>query len=204
MTTTRLASCDLPTTHGTFHLHVFGPDPDSGPEDVLAAVHHPHPTNQAPLVRVHSACATGDLLGSLKCDCGPQLDTSLHAIGASEHGILLYMLRHEGRGIGLTAKIRAYTLMDRGYDTVAANAAVGACADDRDYRSAAAALTWLGVTAVRLATNNPHKINALREAGIDVERVPLAGFVTPTNQDYLRQKDTLLGHLNSSAATTTS
>ncbi|PZG22140.1 GTP cyclohydrolase [Micromonospora craterilacus] len=197
--TVRLAGCDLPTAHGQFQLHVFGPE--AGPEEVLAAVHRPQPTDgQTPLVRMHSACATGDLLGSLTCDCGPQLATSLHLIGTSDYGILLYMLRHEGRGIGLAAKIRAYTLMDQGYDTVAANAAVGAPADARDYRPAADALTWLGVASVHLATNNPGKIDAFRAAGIAVDRVPLSGFVTPANRDYLHQKDTLLGHLNSSGA----
>ncbi|MGC5033880.1 GTP cyclohydrolase II [Micromonospora sp. DT229] len=198
-TTVRLAGCDLPTTHGPFQLHVFGPE--NGPEEVLAAVHRPQPADQQiPLVRLHSACATGDLLGSLKCDCGPQLATSLHAIGTSDYGILLYLLRHEGRGIGLAAKIRAYTFMDQGYDTVAANAAVDAPTDTRDYRPAADALTWLGVTSVHLATNNPHKISALRAAGIAVDRVPHSGFVNPANRDYLHQKDTLLGHLNSSGA----
>lgn len=199
-TTVRLAGCDLPTAHGRFQLHVFGTE--TGPEEVLAAVHRPQPADQQiPLVRMHSACATGDLLGSLKCDCGPQLATSLQMIGASDYGILLYMLRHEGRGIGLAAKIRAYILMDQGYDTVAANAAVGAPADARDYRPAASALTWLGVTSVRLATNNPYKIDALRTTGIVVDRVPLSGFVTPANRDYLHQKDALLGHLNSSGPT---
>ncbi|MFI7645154.1 GTP cyclohydrolase II [Micromonospora sp. NPDC049460] len=198
-TTVRLAGCDLPTAHGHLQLHVFGSQ--TGPEEVLVAVHRPRPAEQQiPLVRMHSACATGDLLGSLKCDCGPQLATSLRLIGASDYGILLYLLRHEGRGIGLAAKIRAYTFMDQGYDTVAANAAVGAPTDCRDYQSAADALTWLGVTSVDLATNNPHKIDALRAAGIAVDRVPLSGFVTSANRDYLAQKDTLLGHLNSSAA----
>ncbi|MFI7209283.1 GTP cyclohydrolase II [Micromonospora aurantiaca (nom. illeg.)] len=199
MTTVQLAGCDLPTAHGHFQLHVFGPE--TGPEEVLAAVHRPQPADQQiPLVRMHSACATGDLLGSLKCDCGPQLATSLRMIGTSDYGILLYMLRHEGRGIGLAAKIRAYTLMDQGCDTVAANAAVGAPTDARNYGPAADALTWLGVTSVHLATNNPQKIDALRTAGIAVDRVPLSGFVTAANRDYLAQKDALLGHLNSSGA----
>ncbi|GIF78627.1 GTP cyclohydrolase II [Asanoa siamensis] len=198
-TTVRLAGCELPTVHGHFQLHVFGPA--TGPEDVLAAVHRPRQAERVPLVRMHSACATGDLLGSLKCDCGPQLAASLNMIGTSEYGILLYLLRHEGRGIGLAAKIRAYTLMDRGYDTVAANAAVGAPTDSRDYRPAADALTWLGVSSLRLMTNNPLKIDALRTAGIAVDQVSLSGFVTPTNRDYLQQKDTLLGHLNSSGVT---
>lgn len=202
-TTVRLASCDLPTAYGQFQLHAFGPE--TGREEVLAAVHRPQPAGQQnPLVRIHSACATGDLLGSLKCDCGPQLATSLRMIGASDYGILLYMLCHEGRGIGLATKIRAYTFMDQGYDTVAANAAVGAPTDARDYRPAARVLAWLGVTSARLATNNPHKIDALRTAGITVDRVPLSGFVTSDNRDYLGQKDTLLGHLNSSGASAVS
>jgi GTP cyclohydrolase II len=196
-TTVRLAGCELPTAYGHFQLHVFGSQARG--EEVLAAVHRPQAADgQTPLVRMHSACATGDLLGSLKCDCGPQLATSLRMIGTSDYGILLYLLRHEGRGIGLTAKIRAYTLMDQGLDTVAANAAVGAPTDARDYRPAADALTWLGVASAHLATNNPHKIDALRAAGITVDRVPLSGFVTSDNRDYLAQKDTLLGHLNSS------
>jgi GTP cyclohydrolase II len=194
------ASCTLPTVDGDFGLHVFGPD--NGEEEVIAAVRHVGEAEDGPLVRMHSACFTGDVLGSLRCDCGPQLTSALRMISQEPHAILLYLPRHEGRGIGLVNKIRAYALQEQGRDTVAANLELGLPADARDYSSAVAVLRLLGVTRARLATNNPDKLRACVEGGIDVRRVSHGGFVSAHNDAYLRVKDTLLGHLGAAGDAT--
>jgi GTP cyclohydrolase II len=148
-----------------------------------------------PLVRLHSECLTGDVFGSLKCDCGPQLKEALRIIGASGGGVLLY-LRQEGRGIGLANKVRAYGLQDRGLDTVDANRRLGFGDDERDYRHAAAMLRALGIDEVRLLTNNPQKVEGLEAAGIKVaERVPHQMPTNPHNADYLATKRKRSGHL---------
>jgi GTP cyclohydrolase II len=148
-----------------------------------------------PLVRLHSECLTGDVFGSLKCDCGPQLREALQVIGANGGGVLLY-LRQEGRGIGLANKIRAYSLQDRGLDTVDANRRLGFADDERDYRHAASMLRALGVRDVRLLTNNPAKAAGLEAAGIRVaERVAHQMSANPHNADYLTAKQKRSGHL---------
>ena len=148
-----------------------------------------------PLVRLHSECLTGDVFGSLKCDCGPQLKEALHIIGAAGGGVLLY-LRQEGRGIGLANKIRAYSLQDRGLDTVDANLRLGFADDAREYGHAAAMLRALGISEVRLLTNNPNKVAGLEAAGIKVpERVPHQMPANPHNADYLETKRKKSGHL---------
>ena len=148
-----------------------------------------------PLVRLHSECLTGDVFGSLKCDCGPQLKEALRIIGAAGGGVLLY-LRQEGRGIGLANKLRAYALQDRGLDTVDANRRLGFADDERDYRTAAAMLKELGIASVRLLTNNPDKVAGLEAAGIAVtERVPHSMTANPHNADYLATKRKRSGHL---------
>jgi len=148
-----------------------------------------------PLVRLHSECLTGDVFGSLKCDCGPQLKEALHVIGGAGGGVLLY-LRQEGRGIGLINKIRAYSLQDRGLDTVDANRRLGFADDERDYGHAAAMLRALGIDEVRLLTNNPDKVKGLEAAGIRVvERVAHQLPVNPHNADYLATKRKRSGHL---------
>ena len=148
-----------------------------------------------PLVRLHSECLTGDVFGSLKCDCGPQLHEALRIIGAEKGGVLLY-LRQEGRGIGLANKLRAYALQDRGLDTVDANRRLGFADDERDYGHAAAMLTALGVDRVRLLTNNPAKVDGLEAAGIAVvERVAHHMPANPHNADYLATKHDRSGHL---------
>lgn len=148
-----------------------------------------------PLVRLHSECLTGDVFGSLKCDCGPQLREALQVIGANGGGVLLY-LRQEGRGIGLANKIRAYSLQDRGLDTVDANRRLGFADDERDYGHAAAMLRALGVRDVRLLTNNPAKVAGLEAAGIRVtERVAHQMSANPHNADYLTAKRKRSGHL---------
>ena len=149
-----------------------------------------------PLVRLHSECLTGDVFGSLKCDCGPQLSEALRLIESSGGGVLLY-LRQEGRGIGLINKIRAYSLQDRGLDTVDANRRLGFADDERDYGMAAAMLRALKVAEVRLLTNNPSKVEGLEAAGIAVaERVAHHMPVNPHNADYIATKKSRSGHLD--------
>lgn len=155
--------------------------------------------NRAPLVRLHSECLTGDILGSLKCDCGPQLDAALHAMAgeakAGGWGVLLYM-RQEGRGIGLINKLRAYRLQDLGFDTVDANNRLGLPTEARDFPVAARMLELLGVHAVRLMTNNPAKVAALEEVGVTVaERVAHQLPPNPHNERYLKTKRDRTGHL---------
>ncbi|MFW2831383.1 GTP cyclohydrolase II [Sphingomonas sp. ID0503] len=152
------------------------------------------PDGQPPLVRLHSECLTGDALGSLKCDCGPQLDAALHAIAASGWGVLLY-LRQEGRGIGLVNKLRAYALQDQGFDTVDANLRLGFGIDERDFGVAARMLSLLGQDRVRLMTNNPSKVAGLEAQGIAVaERVPHRMGDNPHNHLYLATKRDRTGH----------
>ncbi len=163
---------------------------DGGPEHLALVIGTPGPV---PLVRLHSACLTGDVLGSLKCDCGPQLHAAVAAI-AREGGILLY-LQQEGRGIGLMNKLRAYALQDQGHDTVDANLRLGFEAEERDFDLAAAMLRALGVARIRLLTNNPAKTGALEAEGIIiVERVPLVLPPNPHNAAYLETKRRRQGH----------
>lgn len=150
---------------------------------------------QPPLVRLHSECLTGDVLGSLKCDCGPQLHAALDAMQAAGGGILLY-LRQEGRGIGLLNKLRAYALQDQGFDTVDANLRLGFGIDERDFSIAARMLSLLNIGRIRLLSNNPEKVAGLKAAGIDVvERVPLKLPANPHNAHYLETKRDRTGHI---------
>ena len=166
--------------------------PDDGREHVALILGQPDDT--PPVVRLHSECLTGDVLGSLKCDCGPQLHAALHEIAHARWGVLLY-LRQEGRGIGLINKLRAYQLQDQGFDTVDANVRLGFPIDARDFSVASRMLTLLGITAVRLLTNNPGKVERLRAEGIAViERVPHAVEANPYNERYLATKRDRTGH----------
>lgn len=166
--------------------------PEMPGEHIALVIGQPH--GEPPLVRLHSECLTGDMLGSLKCDCGPQLKAAIDAIAASGWGILLY-LRQEGRGIGLVNKLRAYALQDQGFDTVDANIRLGFAVDARDYRVAARMLQLLGRDRIRLLTNNPAKVAALAEAGIDVvERMPHHLPPNPHNERYLATKRDRTGH----------
>ncbi|MER6299759.1 GTP cyclohydrolase II RibA [Kitasatospora sp. NPDC001539] len=197
----RLASAPVPVGSTLMQLTVFGHIGAGGQEDTEEVVTlrtiAPHSESDAPpIVRIHSACFTGDVLGSAKCDCGPQLAAAVEAIIASRNGVLVYMLRQEGRGIGLANKIRAYALQSAGHDTISANLALGLPAEGRDFTMAADCLRQLGVTGVRLMTNNPEKVDQLTAQGITVkDRVPLGGFRTPFNEGYLEVKDQRMGHL---------
>lgn len=167
-------------------------DPASG-EDHVALVIGAF-GGKPPLIRLHSECLTGDVFGSLKCDCGPQLKQALHILGEEAGGILVY-LRQEGRGIGLANKLRAYALQDRGLDTVDANRRLGFADDERDYAMAAAMLRALGVDQVRLLTNNPNKVAGLEAEGIEVvERVAHHMPTNPHNADYIAAKKARSGH----------
>ena len=174
-------------------LHIFRPE--DGREEHYA-VEIGQPDRHSPvLARLHSACFTGDVLGSLKCDCGPQLQAALGQMGAEGAGVLLY-LNQEGRGIGLANKMRAYSLQDQGFDTVEANHRLGFEDDERDFRIGAAILRELGFSSTRLMTNNPRKVEMMRAHGIEVtERVPLKVGETPQNAAYLATKATKSGHL---------
>jgi GTP cyclohydrolase II len=190
---TRLADATLPTRFGTFRIGIFRDDVTQA--ETVALIHGDIHGQTPTLVRLHSECLTGDVLGSLRCDCGEQLEVALSLIAASPGGVLLYM-RQEGRGIGLLNKIRAYALQDAGLDTVDANTALGLPVDSRDYSSAAAILRHLGLLQVRLLTNNPAKWQALERHGVHVvERVPLEVPPNPSNRRYLHTKAARLGHL---------
>jgi len=166
--------------------------PDSPGEHVALIIGQPD--GRPPLVRLHSECLTGDVLGSLKCDCGPQLHAAIHAMEDTGWGILLY-LRQEGRGIGLVNKLRAYALQDQGFDTVDANTRLGFAVDARDFRVAARMLDLLGQDTIRLLTNNPEKVRVLEQTGIRVdERVPIALPANPHNERYLATKRDRTGH----------
>ncbi|MCB8988781.1 MAG: GTP cyclohydrolase II [Ardenticatenaceae bacterium] len=183
----------IPTDVGQFQLCLYVSNQDQKEHLALVMGHVAHEENV--LVRVHSECFTGDVLGSLRCDCGPQLQRAMQAIAENGTGIIIY-LRQEGRGIGLLEKLRAYNLQDVGYDTVDANLMLGHQADARDYTIAALILRDLQVKSVRLLTNNPDKIESLEQQGIPVTaRVPLTTRVTPENRTYLLTKVQRMRHL---------
>lgn len=188
----RVAEASLPTRFANFRLRVYmGAD---GKEHLAVSLGE-LASGSPPLVRVHSECLTGDALFSLRCDCGFQLEHALQRIAAEQRGALIY-LRQEGRGIGLANKIRAYALQDGGADTVEANAHLGFEADLRDYRPAIEICRDLGISNLRLLTNNPRKLNELAAGGLVVaERVPIQCGRNPHNEAYLTTKADKLGHL---------
>ena len=189
-----VAVADLPTVYSTqpFRAHAFRSRLDG--TEHLALVTPGRATGPT-LVRMHSECLTGDAFGSLRCDCGPQLQESLRLLAASPGGIMVYLRGQEGRGIGLANKMRAYALQDRGMDTVEANRALGLPEDARDYGEAAEILRALGAVQVCLLTNNPDKVTALRRHGIDVSAVqPLVIAANPFNAHYLDTKARKFGH----------
>jgi GTP cyclohydrolase II len=177
------------------NARVVGFRPADGSAEQFAIVIGDPAGHQPALCRLHSECFTGDLLGSLRCDCGPQLQAALSLMGGAGHGVLLY-LAHEGRGIGLINKLRAYQLQDRGLDTVDANQHLGFEPDERTYRAAAVMLRHLGIASVRLLTNNPAKVEGLAREGVTVvERIPHATAPNRHNLDYLATKASRSGHL---------
>jgi GTP cyclohydrolase II len=194
----RVAEAALPLAEAEHaRLIAYRPD-DGGTEHVALLIGRPEDIAEgaeAPLVRIHSECFTGDLLGSLRCDCGPQLHQAIRRMQAEGAGVLLYMAQ-EGRGIGLVNKLRAYALQDRGLDTLDANRALGWGADERDFAASAVMLRDLGITRVRLLTNNPDKVAALEEAGITVAgRLRHAIAANGVNDGYLETKARRFGHL---------
>jgi 3,4-dihydroxy 2-butanone 4-phosphate synthase/GTP cyclohydrolase II len=193
-TATRYSEADLPTPHGGFRLIVFR----VGDDEHVAMVRGEVRGVDDVLARVHSECFTGEVLGSLRCDCRSQLDHALARIAAEGAGVVIY-LRQEGRGIGLGNKVRAYSLQDQGIDTVEANLALGFEADLRSYEVAAAMLRDIGVGSVRLMTNNPAKIEGLEAAGIAVASQE-AHWVESSehSEEYLKVKQMKMGHIASS------
>ena len=192
----QLASADFPTRWGQFRIYGFRQEPvqNGKPEEAVALVMgdvHSAP----PLVRIHSQCLTGDVFGSLRCDCRQQLEMALSMIAEKGAGILIYE-QQEGRGIGLMPKLQAYELQDAGLDTVEANEKLGFKADHREFALPAEILKALGVTSVRLLSNNPDKVAALEKAGVRVaERVPCEVTASAHAEEYLKTKRDKLGHL---------
>jgi len=190
----RVAQARIPTEDGEYAAYVYESLLDG--EQHLAFVRGEVAGHDNVLVRVHSECLTGDVFGSLRCDCGPQLHGALDLIEREGRGVLVYLRGHEGRGIGLGHKIRAYRLQEQGHDTVDANLELGLPVDSREYGIGAQMLVDLGVTTMRVMTNNPVKYGGLEGFGLDiVERVPLEPLANPENIDYLRTKRERMGHL---------
>jgi 3,4-dihydroxy 2-butanone 4-phosphate synthase / GTP cyclohydrolase II len=189
----RKVSAPLPTEYGEFDITIYE-DKTNGKEHVALSMGDLDMDDPL-LVRVHSECMTGDVFHSIKCDCQKQLDFALHAIAKEKRGLLLY-LRDEGRGIGLTNKIKAYNLQDQGYDTVEANNELGFDDDLREYGIGAQILVDMGIKKMKLLTNNPRKIVGLKGYGLDiVERVPIEMDINERNKGYLKTKKTKLGHI---------
>ncbi|BAT18774.1 bifunctional 3,4-dihydroxy-2-butanone-4-phosphate synthase/GTP cyclohydrolase II [Asaia bogorensis] len=189
----RIAEAALPSVYGGHDLRIQAFRAPDGIEHV--ALIKGDPANGTPLVRLHSECVTGDALGSLRCDCGPQLREALERIAAAPSGVLVYLRGHEGRGIGLGNKIRAYALQDAGKDTLEANLVLGLPGDARDWVTGAAILQSLGIDTLRLLTNNPSKVSGLEAAGLKViSQERLEAGSNPFNRAYLHAKRTRMGH----------
>jgi 3,4-dihydroxy 2-butanone 4-phosphate synthase/GTP cyclohydrolase II len=189
----RVVETTLPNEHGTFRCLAY--TTDRGAEHLALVLGNLSVGDPAPLVRLHSECLTGDVLGSRRCDCGPQLHTALRTIAAAGRGAVVYLRGHEGRGIGLVEKLRAYRLQDAGLDTVDANLELGHPVDTRDFTDAVGILHDLGVSSVRLLSNNPRKREALESRGIAVnEVVPVWIEPNEHNRRYLATKRDRLGH----------
>ncbi len=192
-TVTRMTCARIPTEYGDFQLCYYTNTVDK--KEHLAFCMGDLAQSENVLVRIHSECVTGDVMGSQRCDCGEQLHRSMAMVASEGQGVIVY-LRQEGRGIGLLQKLRAYNLQDQGYDTVDANLMLGHKADEREYSLAARILDDLEVKSVRLMTNNPLKIEALQAEGIRVTaRVSLEGAVNPENEQYLLTKARRMDHL---------
>lgn len=190
----RVSSCQLPTPFGVFTMHGYRED-ISGQEHIALTLGDVSNASEA-LVRVHSECLTGEVFSSMRCDCRPQLTMAMERIGQAGVGAIVYLRGHEGRGIGLMHKLRAYALQDQGCDTVQANVQLGLPVDERDYAVGAQILRDLGVQGMRLMTNNPKKYDGLADFGLHiVSREPLLSTPTAANAAYLNTKQRVLGHL---------
>ena len=190
----RFSIARIPTRYGEFEARIYRSSLDE--VEHLALVSSNFDPDEAPLVRVHSECLTGDVLGSLRCDCGPQLDLATQLIAQNGNGAVIYLRGHEGRGIGLGHKMRAYALQDEGLDTVEANEALGFPPDSREYGIGAQIIADLGIQKMRLLTNNPAKYGGLEGYNLQIiERVPLISGENPENLRYLQTKGERLGHL---------
>jgi len=188
-----ISSAIVPTAWGEFVCHVFE---DHDGVEQLTFVYGKVDGEPNVLVRVHSECLTGDIFRSLKCDCGPQLHASMEMIADNGQGILVYMRGHEGRGIGIGKKIEAYSLQEQGMDTVQANEALGLPVDDRNYSVSGEMIKSLGVTSIRLITNNPAKVESLESVGVVIaERISMPTLPTVENISYLHTKNNKMGHL---------
>lgn len=182
----------LPSPMGDFQARAFR-SPSTGSEHLVLSIGPLQP--RGGLLRLHSECLTGDVFQSLRCDCGPQLHAALDLISKEEGGVIIYMRGHEGRGIGLVEKLRAYALQEAGVDTIDANLQLGHAEDARDYADAIDILCMLGISSVRLITNNPQKVDALVKGGIEVEAlVPIRIAANPHNERYLETKRKRMGH----------
>jgi GTP cyclohydrolase II len=192
----QVAATELPTRWGVFRALGFERQGlgQRSPETAIVLVLG-EPSRRVPLVRIHSQCITGDVLRSLRCDCGEQLELAMRAIAAERCGVLIYE-QQEGRGIGLMAKLQAYALQDKGLDTIAANHALGFASDCRDFSLPGAILNHFGIRQIRLLSNNPQKRHALAKAGIDIlEQIPCEVFPNPHALGYLRIKKRRMGHM---------
>jgi GTP cyclohydrolase II len=190
------ADATLPTPYGVFRCRTH--ESQNGTVHLVLTLGDIS-AGRSSLVRIHSECLTGDVFGSLRCDCGAQLHEALQAIARSERGVLIYLRAHEGRGIGLAPKLQAYRLQDGGFDTVDANLSLGYPIDARDYSDAVTILRGLGVSRVRLMTNNPAKVDAMLAGGLACSRVPLLTETTDHNRVYMATKQRRLGHWLESA-----
>ena len=190
----KVAEADFPSRFGHFRIFGFEAHFTSGVEEAVVLTLGDI-SGEPPILRIHSECLTGDVFHSLRCDCRAQLELALYRIGEEGRGLIIYE-HQEGRGIGLMNKLRAYELQDAGADTVEANERLGFKADHREYQLPGAILRDLGISAVRLMSNNPDKINALEASGVRVvERIPCQVEPIATTEDYLRVKKEKLGHL---------
>jgi GTP cyclohydrolase II len=191
----KAAEADFPTQFGQFRIYGFQGRYDDGRLEEAVVLRMGDLSGEAPLVRIHSQCLTGDVFHSLRCDCRAQLDIALKAIAGAGRGMLIYE-HQEGRGIGLINKLRAYELQDAGADTIEANEQLGFEPDLRNYELPGAILRYFHMTAVRLMSNNPEKVAAVERAGVRVaERVPVLADVLDTREAYLRTKKERMGHL---------
>lgn len=190
----KIAEADFPSTFGTFRICGFRLRDELGTEEAVVLVKGKPEPGKVPLVRIHSQCLTGDVFGSLRCDCREQLEMAMTAVGKSDYGFVIYEEK-EGRGIGLMNKLQAYQLQDQGLDTIEANVQLGFEADLRDYRLPVGILQYYGVTEVRMLSNNPEKLQALEANGIKIkERVPIEAVPHQARSRYLRTKREKMGH----------